>query len=326
MALQVSSIKQTVVLAGLTLAMVVTGAAPLLGDHGVEAARKGKKSHASGDVTAEAVQALSNPTSITINESNGGMPTPATPYGSEIVVSGLDTNVADVEVTLHNFSHRNPSDVGVLLVGPGGQMAGVFGGRGNTIAAPGVTITLDDQAPSEVPDQLVSGTFQPNGGAGSFPAPAPSPQPNGSALAAFNGTDPNGTWRLFVADFQIPVPNSTGTIAGGWSLRITTANGVPTANPDSIQAQAGKPVSVAGPGVLANDSDPDGDPLTAILTSSPKQGTVALQADGSFTYTATKKAKGTDSFTYLAEDGSGLSDLETVSIQIKKAKKKKGKK
>src|SRR5215213_2965256 len=256
MALQVSSIKQSIVLAGLTLVMVVTGAAPLLGDHGVEAARKGTKNHASGDVTAEAVQTLSNPTSITINESNGGVPAPATPYGSEIVVSGFDTTVADVEVTLHNLSHRSPSDVGVLLVGPGGQMTGVFSGRGNTIAAPGVTITLDDQAPSEVPDQLVSGTFQPNGGGGRFPAPAPSPQQNSSALAVFNGTDPNGTWRLFVADFAIPVPNSTGVIAGGWSLKITAANGVPTANPDRFQAKAGKVLSVAAPGVLGNDSDP----------------------------------------------------------------------
>ena len=78
--------------------------------------------------------------------------------------------------------------------------------------------------------------------------------------------------------------------------------------------------------MLGNDSDPDGDALTAILAGQPKQGSVSSQPDGSFTYTTKKKAKGTDSFTYLARDPGGLSDLATVDIQIKKAKKKKGKK
>ena len=114
-------------------------------------------------------------------------------------------------------------------------------------------------------------------------------------------------------------------MVGGWSLEITSANGVPTANPDSFQAQAGKPFSSPS-SVLGNDSDPDDDTLTAIMAGQPRQGSVSLQADGSFTYTAKKKAKGTDSFTYLAQDPSGLSDLATVDLQIKKAKKKKGKK
>jgi hypothetical protein len=318
-----SHIKQTIVLAGLTLAMVVTGAAPLLGDHGVEAARKGKKSHASGDVTAEAVLAFSNPTSIKINEGTNGSPAPATPYGSEIEVSGFDTNVADVEVTIHGFSHVNPQDVGVLLVGPEGQMAGLLAASPTTVTAPGVTVTFDDQAPSEAPNPLVSGTFQPNGGAGNFPAPAPSPQQNSSALAVFNGTNPNGTWRLFVADFQSLTPNSTGTIAGGWSLNITTANGVPTAKSDSFSAKAGKTLAVPADGVLGNDSDPDGDALTAIITGQPKKGTVSLQPDGSFIYKSKKTAKGMDSFTYLAEDSGGLNALATVNIQLKKGKKGK---
>jgi subtilisin-like proprotein convertase family protein len=316
--------QQTVVLAGLAIGLVVSGASPLLDGPDVEAKKRDRRAGSPGQVVAELAQGFSNSTSITINEGTNGSPAPATPYASEIVVNGFERNVADVEVTLHNFSHVNPQDVGVLLVGPEGQMASLFAGPNTTVAAPGVTLTFDDQAPSEVPKPLVSGTFQPNGGAGGFPAPAPSPQQNGSSLAAFNGTNPNGTWKLFVADFQSLTPNSTGTIAGGWSLRITSANGVPIGAPDRVQAQAGKPVS--GTSVLGNDSDPDGDPLTAILASQPKQGTVSLQADGSFTYTAKKKAKGTDSFTYLAQDPGGLNALATVDIQIKKAKKKKGKK
>ena len=97
---------------------------------------------------------------------------------------------------------------------------------------------------------------------------------------------------------------------------------MPNAAPDTFQAQAGKQLTVAGPGVLGNDRDPDGEALTAVLAGQPKRGTVTLQPDGGFTYKATKKAKGTDSFTYLAQDATGLQDVETVSIQLKKAKKK----
>ena len=325
MASPFTQVKQSIVLAGLTMALVVSGAAPLLGHHEAQAARKGRHVSASGDVHAEALQAFSNPTSITINEGTFATPAPASPYPTEIEVSGFETNVADVEVTLIGFSHVNPQDVGVLLVGPGGQMAGLFAGPPTTVAAPGVTITFDDQARSEVPSPLVSGTFQPNGSGGRFPAPAPTSQSRGSSLSAFNGTNPNGTWKLFVADFGNPVPNSTGKIAGGWSLTITSANGVPQAVPDRFQAKAGKQLSVSEPGVLGNDSDPDGNALTAIVTAQPKKGILVLEEDGSFTYTANKKAKGTDSFTYLAQDSGGLKARATVDIQIKKAKKKKGK-
>lgn len=53
-----------------------------------------------------------------------------------------------------------------------------------------------------------------------------------------------------------------------------------------------------------------------------------MQPDGGFTYTPNKTAKGSDSFTYLAQDPGGLNALANVDIQITKAKKKhkKGKK
>jgi hypothetical protein len=101
---------------------------------------------------------------------------------------------------------------------------------------------------------------------------------------------------------------------------------VPNASPDSFQAQAGKTLSVDSLGVLENDDDPDDDVLTAVLAGAPKKGKLDLLPDGSFIYRANKKAKGTDSFTYLVQDPTGLSDLETVTIKVKKAKKKKGKK
>jgi hypothetical protein len=55
-----------------------------------------------------------------------------------------------------------------------------------------------------------------------FGTPAPSP-PYGSALSVFNGTDPQGTWRLFVVD---DFDSDSGSIAGGWSLAISLSSGV----------------------------------------------------------------------------------------------------
>ena len=63
--------------------------------------------------------------------------------------------------------------------------------------------------------------------------------------------------------------------------------------------------NVPAPGVLGNDTDVEGDPLTAIKVSDPLHGTLTLNADGSFTYTPNGNFNGNDSFTYKANDGTG---------------------
>ena len=60
--------------------------------------------------------------------------------------------------------------------------------------------------------------------------------------------------------------------------------------------------------MLGNDSDVDGDALTAVLVSGPANGTLTLNADGSFTYTPDANFNGTDSFTYKANDGTADSE------------------
>jgi subtilisin-like proprotein convertase family protein len=173
---------------------------------------------------------FSNPAPITIN--GGFCPTnqaPATPYPSEIAVSGLG-EVTDVNVTLNGFSHTFPDDVDVLLVGPAGQKTVLMGSVGGGAAVSGVNLTFDDAAAASLPDesQITSGSYKPTVGVidsfcgvpDAFPAPAP-PGPYGSpSLSAFNGTDPNGIWSLYVIDDTSP---DSGSISGGWSLDITTA-------------------------------------------------------------------------------------------------------
>src|SRR6266576_7341784 len=73
---------------------------------------------------------------------------------------------------------------------------------------------------------------------------------------------------------------------------------------------------IPAPGVLANDTDVDGNPLTAIVVTQPAHGTVTLNADGSFTYTPALNSNGSDSFTYKANDGTLDSNVVTVSITV----------
>lgn len=273
---------------------------------------------------AKKLQSFSNGTAIAIPSNAMSIPT-------SIAVSGFDTPIADVDVSLNILTHPAASDLDILLVGPGGQMALIMSDGGGPAAND--SLTFSDQAATQLgsSDALTSGTFQPTNYDFSSatdvfvspPAPVNTP-PSGSSLAVFNGTNANGTWTLFVRE-QDNVPVETGTIAAGWSLRITTANGVPVTESDQFQATAGQTLSVEAAGVLENDSDPDGDFLTATLAGEPRKGKVTLEPDGAFTYTPGKKARGTDDFSYLAQDARGLTALDTVTIQIK-GKKKKGKK
>jgi len=74
----------------------------------------------------------------------------------------------------------------------------------------------------------------------------------------------------------------------------------------------------AAVGVLTNDTDPEGDPLSASLDNAngPAHGTVALAADGSFVYTPAAGFSGTDSFGYIVSDGHGGAAEATVVIKV----------
>ncbi len=69
-------------------------------------------------------------------------------------------------------------------------------------------------------------------------------------------------------------------------------------------------------GVLENDTDGEGDALTAVKVSDPAHGTVTLDGDGTFTYRHDGSAATTDSFTYRASDGLATSNVATVTLDI----------
>ncbi len=72
----------------------------------------------------------------------------------------------------------------------------------------------------------------------------------------------------------------------------------------------------AGQGVLVNDSDPNGDALSAIKVSNPDHGSVTLNSNGSLVYTPDDNWHGTDSFTYKANDGANDSNVATVDVVV----------
>lgn len=76
-------------------------------------------------------------------------------------------------------------------------------------------------------------------------------------------------------------------------------------------------VVVASQGVLANDTDAEGDPLTAVLVTPPAHGTVVLRRDGSFVYTPAPGHLGADAFTYAATDGLENSTPATVTLEVR---------
>jgi hypothetical protein len=75
-------------------------------------------------------------------------------------------------------------------------------------------------------------------------------------------------------------------------------------------------ISEPAPGVLANDLDPDGDPLSASLLSGPTNGSLALAANGSFSYSPDPDFFGADTFTYAVGDGLDSSAPVTVSLDV----------
>lgn len=94
-------------------------------------------------------------------------------------------------------------------------------------------------------------------------------------------------------------------------------NQPPTAVANSFATEEDTPLNVAAPGLLGNDSDPDGDTLTAVLDTAPPAGDVSsftLNADGSFDLTPAPNFNGDVSFTYHANDG--LLDSNTVTVTV----------
>src|SRR5689334_25160964 len=82
------------------------------------------------------------------------------------------------------------------------------------------------------------------------------------------------------------------------SLTITNVIRPPVANNDSYGVIKNSSLTLSAPGVLSNDTDLDGNPMTAVLVTGPAHGTLSLSTNGGLTYTPVSNYFGADSFTY----------------------------
>lgn len=189
-----------------------------------------------GGITPETV--FSNPANIDINTASAAatLPLPWSPYPSTIPVSGMTGNITKLTVSLNGLNDPRPTNFDALLVGPTGANLIIASDIGNSNSAvTDVTLTFDDAAAAIANlTGPVTSTVRPTnlsiGNADTFPAPAPagpynSPAQAGSATFAsiFNGTDPNGDWKLFIVLDETSGTGAAGYLANGWSLQVTTS-------------------------------------------------------------------------------------------------------
>jgi len=217
-------------------------------------------------------------------------------------VAGTTFPVTDVRVTV-NIPHTFTSDLDLTLRSPAGTI---------------VTLATDDAGEND--NAFAGAVFRDDAAAGAANATYVNLVPIGDVapeepLSAFDGESANGSWTLSASD---DTPLETGTITS-WSLAVDTGR---CNRPASVANDAYTvPETVvtavpAGAGLLANDSDADGDPMAAAVVAQPTHGDVVLAADGSFTYTPDRRYLGPDSFTYRVNDGIANSSTRTVTLTV----------
>ncbi len=226
---------------------------------------------------ASAQTTFSNPAAISIPLQGTSSATELGTYPSDLSVSGLSGTISSVTVTLSDIVDTNGTlpDLSVLLQGPTGSALSLLSAAGGFTcpqdAPNGLTVTLDDAATADTTYGANLGTSGATGDSGSvtvkpadfassitngatndtFPSPAPSfskAAPTGSATLAsvFGGTNPNGTWKLFVTE-NADGDGATGAAINGWSLDITT-------NPGPVVSAGGSVTFAEGGSAVALDS------------------------------------------------------------------------
>jgi VCBS repeat-containing protein len=202
----------------------------------------------------------------------------------------------------------------------------------SNVAAVSVTVRPANDAPAAAPDNYSLNED------GSLSAPAPGVLSNDSdadgdqLTASVIGNPSHGALTLGPdgSFTYTPAPDYSGpdsftyragdgaaqSTAATVNLTVVAVNDAPTASDDSYAVGGRDVLNVSAPGVLANDADAEGGPLSASLVSGAEHGELLLRPDGSFSYTPAEGFGGTDKFTYRASDGAGVSGVSTVLIAV----------
>ena len=201
---------------------------------------------------------------------------------------GLGDACENTAPTAMNDGYSTDEDTPLAVAAPGVLENDSDPDSGDTISA--VLVTF--------PSHVSSFTFSSNGSFNYTPA------------SNFNGTD---TFTYKARDSQ-NVESNVATV----TITVNAVNDAPSAANNSYSTAEDTPKNVAAPGVLGNDSDPDGDAITAVLVSGPSHSSsFTLNSNGSFNYTPASNFNGTDTFTYKARDSHNAdSNTATVTITV----------
>jgi subtilisin-like proprotein convertase family protein len=214
-----------------------------------------------------------------------------------------DVTISDLNVQL-NVNYSQVGSLMLLLVAPSGDYAtlSLFNGDGADFQ----DTTFDDEAPTPIAGGSApfAGSFQPD-----------------EPLSIFDGQSSAGTWTLWVENWAFG--GSRGTLSA-WSLAISadgagpppgSDNQPPLPEDDAFSTDFDAPLVVSPDDLLANDVDPDGDPLSILSVGNPTGGTVDIDEDGMIVFTPDIEYSGPAGFQYVVSDGTDTA-LGTVAINI----------
>ena len=243
---------------------------------------------------------------------------PVTLGGSTLRQTYTLTNTGGTELGAHLVRHFDgdlrfdgSTDDGAAASGPDGHTLTEFDSVSTGV--PRVLLRVDGSlAGDQTPDEW---TIQPFNyrpvieGADGIP-----PSDNGLVFGDTNGD--------LVADSPYDVTLSqqwNATIAPSASVvlesstRFDAENQSPTAAADAVRTGRGSPIDID---VVGNDSDPDGDPLSAESVTQPEHGTAAIEPNGEVRYTPAAGFEGRDTFSYTVGDGRGGTASAPVAVDV----------
>jgi len=258
---------------------------------------------------------------------------PGTPVGIEVLGNDSDP---DAEDTLTITGNTSPSH-GVLsrlggtftytpnagYFGPDSFTYTIADGHGGTATA-AVSITVVNQPPDAVNDAAATIAGFPSAPVAVL---ANDTDPDNDTLTITAFTQPSSGTVARSADTFVYTPATsfvgvdafTYTISDGYggadtaTVALTVTNQPPVAIDDAATARATTPVTVP---VLANDGDPDGHAITLVSVTPASNGTAAINAGGTITYTANSGFQGIDTFSYTIRDFYGAQDTALVTVTV----------
>jgi VCBS repeat-containing protein len=231
-------------------------------------------------------------------------------FGGFFVDSALDMSL---ESSLSNIAHT-ASTLQVRFFASGSNWSG---GTNESFGIDNLNVVLTNESPGVIYGVLGNDS-DPEGDA--ITAALVTDAAHGSVTLNADGTfsytpDPNyfgvDTFTYIASDAE-----SDGNLATVTINIAAGPNGAPVADDDQYAVSEDNVLVIAADGVLDNDSDDDGDTLTASLVADASNGNVTLNSDGSFSYVPDAQFNGVDSFTYAANDGQINSLPATVSITV----------